>query len=76
VETGILAGTTQARLFASAEDDGWPTSVRTGTVADLHDADAVWLLSGIRGAAPVTRLDGRDRSDAGLSERVRELLSR
>jgi 4-amino-4-deoxychorismate lyase len=76
VETGILPGTTQARLFACAEDDGWPTSVRTGTVADLHEADAVWLVSGIRGAAPVTRIDGRDRGDAGLSRRVRELLSR
>ena len=76
VDTGILPGTTQARLFARAEDDGWPTAVRTGTVADLHEADAVWLLSGIRGAAPVTRIDGRDRGDAGLSRRVRELLGR
>jgi 4-amino-4-deoxychorismate lyase len=76
VETGILAGTTQARLFARAEDDGWPTSVTPGTLADLHDADAVWLLSGIRGAAAVTALDGRAGGDAGLSARVRELLSR
>jgi 4-amino-4-deoxychorismate lyase len=76
VETGILAGTTQARLFARAADDGWPTSVTPGTLADLHDADAVWLLSGIRGAAPVTSLDGRARGDAGLSPRVRELLGR
>ncbi|MFQ1001904.1 aminotransferase class IV [Modestobacter sp. SSW1-42] len=76
VETGILAGTTQARLFARAEADGWPTAVTPGTVADLHAADAVWLLSGIRGAAPVTRLDGVERGDAGLSQRVRELLAR
>jgi 4-amino-4-deoxychorismate lyase len=76
VETGILAGTTQARLFARAEDDGWPTAVTPGTVADLHAADAVWLLSGIRGAAPVTNLDGVERGDAGLSQRVRELLAR
>jgi 4-amino-4-deoxychorismate lyase len=76
VETGILAGTTQARLFARAEDDGWPTAVSPGTVADLHGADAVWLLSGIRGAAPVTRVDGVGRGDAGLSPRVRDLLSR
>ena len=40
-----------ARLFARAEDDGWPTARHPGTVADLHAADAVWLLSGIRGAA-------------------------
>jgi 4-amino-4-deoxychorismate lyase len=76
VDTGILAGTTQARLFTRAEDDGWATSVTPGTVEDLQAADAVWLLSGIRGAAPVTRLDGVDRGDAGLTTRVRELLAR
>ena len=76
VETGILAGTTQARLFARAEADDWPTAVTPGTVQDLRAADAVWLLSGIRGAATVTRLDGVERGDAGLSQRVRELLAR
>jgi 4-amino-4-deoxychorismate lyase len=76
VETGILAGTTQARLFAAAEAAGWPTSVTVGTVEDLHAADAVWLLSGIRGAAPVRRLDGVERGDGGLTGRVRELLGR
>ncbi|WP_369139469.1 aminotransferase class IV [Modestobacter versicolor] len=74
--TGILAGTTQARLFAHAEGDGWPTAVTPGTVEDLTAADAVWLLSGIRGAAPVTRLDGVPRGDAGLTQRVQELLTR
>ena len=76
IETGILAGTTQARLFARAEADGWPTAVTPGTVADLQTADAVWLLSGIRGAARVTRLDGVDRGDGGLTRRVQDLLSR
>lgn len=76
LSTGILAGTTQARLFAAAEADGWPTAVTPGTVADLHAADAVWLLSGIRGAARVTSLDGVARGDAGLTARVQELLAR
>ena len=31
---------------------------RPGTVDDLHAADAVWLLSGVRGAATVHTLDG------------------
>ena len=76
LETGILAGTTMARLFERGADDGWPTSVTPGTVADLHAADAVWLLSGVRGAATVHTLDGVPRGDAGLSARVRELLAR
>ncbi len=76
LDTGILAGTTQARLFAAAQADGWPTAVTPGTVADLRDADAVWLLSGIRGAARVTSLDGVARGDAGLTARVQELLAR
>ncbi|MGY2064789.1 aminotransferase class IV [Blastococcus sp. SYSU DS0619] len=76
VDTGILAGTTQARLFAHAEADGWPTATTAGTVADLHAADAVWLLSGVRGAATVHTIDGVRRGDAGLSLRVRELLAR
>jgi 4-amino-4-deoxychorismate lyase len=76
VDTGILPGTTQARLFARAADAGWPTAVVPGTVADLHAADAVWLLSGVRGAAVVHTLDGVRREDGGLTERVRELLAR
>ena len=76
LDTGILAGTTMARLFARAEEDGWPTSVAVGTVADLYAADAVWLLSGVRGAATVHTLDGVPRGDGGLSDRVRELLAR
>ncbi len=76
LETGILAGTTAARLFARAADDGWPAGTTRGTVAVLHAADAVWLLSGVRGAATVHTLDGVARGDSGLSGRVRELLAR
>ena len=65
-----------ARLFERAADDGWPTAVTPGTVADLHAADAVWLLSGVRLAAVVHTLDGVRRDDAGLTARVRALLAR
>ena len=75
-ETGILPGTTVARLFERAAADGWPTARTRGTVDDLHAADAVWLLSGVRGAAPVHTLDGVRRGDAGLTSRVREFLAR
>ena len=76
LETGILAGTTVVRLFARAAEAGRPTAVTPGTVVDLHAADAVWLLSGVRGAATVHTLDGVPRGDAGLSAGVRELLGR
>ena len=76
LDTGILPGTTQARLFARAAEAGRPTAVLRGTVDDLHAADAVWLLSGIRGAAVVHTLDGVPRGDAGLTDEVRELLGR
>ncbi|SOC49245.1 4-amino-4-deoxychorismate lyase [Blastococcus aggregatus] len=75
-ETGILPGTTVARLFERASAEGWPTARTRATVDDLHAADAVWLLSGVRGAAPVHTLDGVRRGDAGLTSRVRELLAR
>jgi 4-amino-4-deoxychorismate lyase len=76
LETGILPGTTVARLFERAEDDGWPTAWSPGTVDDLHAADAVWLVSGVRLAAVVHTLDGVPRADAGLTARVRALLAR
>ena len=49
-QTGILPGTTMARLFARATEAGRPTAVTPGTVEDLHAADAVWLVSGVRSA--------------------------
>lgn len=76
LETGILPGTTTARLFDRATAQGRPTAITPGTVDDLHAADAVWLLSGVRGAATVHTLDGVRRGDAGLTEGIRELLAR
>ncbi len=76
LETGILPGTTVARLFARAADADRPTAVTPGTVEDLRTADAVWLVSGVRAAATVHTLDGVARGDGGLSAGVRELLAR
>lgn len=76
VETGILPGTTMARLFARAAEAGRPTAVTPGTVEDLRTADGVWLVSGIRGSATVHTLDDVPRGDAGLSAGIRELLAR
>jgi len=56
--TGILAGTTQAYLFDRAAAAGWTTQWATTTVAGLHEADVVWLVSTVRGPVDVVEIDG------------------
>jgi len=73
-DTGILEGTTVARLMAEAPGHGFATGIRRGTVDDLYAADGVWLLSSVRGAAAVREIDGRECADAGLTGRVRGAL--
>lgn len=73
-ETGILAGTTAAHLLGRAPHHGFAADVRHGRVDDLHAADGVWLVSSVRGAVPVRAIDGHERDDGGLTERVRAAL--
>lgn len=54
---GILPGTSQSRIFAAARKDGWKIDYGPLYPADLLRADAVWLTSSVRLAAPVRRLD-------------------
>jgi 4-amino-4-deoxychorismate lyase len=63
-DTGILEGTTQRLLFERAGDAGWRTADALATVDDLHAADAVWLVSSVRGPIDVVELDGKPRTRA------------
>jgi 4-amino-4-deoxychorismate lyase len=56
---GILDGTTQTSLFALAAELGIPTEYRLAGPEELERADAIWLVSSVRHAAPVRALDGR-----------------
>lgn len=56
--TGILASITQQSLFTEAERNGFSTGYSLGTVAELHSADGVWLVSSGRGVARIHTLDG------------------
>ncbi|MEO7017487.1 MAG: aminodeoxychorismate lyase [Leifsonia sp.] len=58
-DQGILAGTTQASVFAFFEQRGFTTSYERITEDELTAADALWLVSSVRQAAPITALDGR-----------------
>jgi 4-amino-4-deoxychorismate lyase len=56
--TGILAGTTQRRLFDRAAAAGWRTEERLAPVAELVAAEAIWLIGSVRGPVDVVELDG------------------
>ena len=55
---GILDGTTQANIFRFAESLGFETGFELITPEQLRSADAAWLVSSVRLAAPVRAIDG------------------
>ncbi|MDH6179846.1 4-amino-4-deoxychorismate lyase [Microbacteriaceae bacterium SG_E_30_P1] len=55
---GILDGTTQANVFRWAEGLGMSTAFELTTPDILRSADAAWLVSSVRLAAPVRAIDG------------------
>ena len=77
-DQGILAGTTQAAVFDFFTTKGLRTEYRRITAEELVSADALWLVSSVRMAAPITDLDGRAYPvDAELTAELnRYLLSR
>lgn len=67
-DLGILAGTTQAELFEWAARNGYATAYERLTPADLAAADAAWLVSSVRLAAPIRAVDGIPKPvDAALT---------
>lgn len=56
---GVLPGTTQAAIFTAARADGWELGYGPLYPADLLAADGVWLVSSVRLAVPVRRLDAQ-----------------
>lgn len=57
---GILHGTTQLSLFEHLASQGHETAYETIPVDALARADAAWLVSSVRLAAPVVAIDGRE----------------
>ncbi len=70
-DTGVLASITQATLFERASAAGITCRYDVIAASALPATDGAWLMSSVRGVAPIRRLDGRDMPyDAGLSARV------
>lgn len=53
----VLAGTTQAALFATLADKGLNCKQKPMYYGDLLKADSVWLVSSTRGPVRITQLD-------------------
>jgi 4-amino-4-deoxychorismate lyase len=72
---GILDGTTQANVFRWAESLGMPTAFELTTPELLRSADAAWLVSSVRLAAPLRALDGAPMPvDAEFTSRMNDWL--
>ncbi|MFP3465972.1 aminodeoxychorismate lyase [Leifsonia sp. SIMBA_070] len=72
---GILAGTTQAAVFDFFTARGLRTEFAPLTLDEVVAADAIWLVSSVRQAAPVTHLDGREYPvDADLTAELNAYL--
>jgi 4-amino-4-deoxychorismate lyase len=71
VPLGLLDGVTVRHLYGAAAAAGFGTEISRGTVADLHAADGVWLLSSVRIAAAVLALDGKPlATDRDTTDRI------
>jgi 4-amino-4-deoxychorismate lyase len=55
---GILHGTTQRSIFGHLAERGVDAEYRDLTVDELLGADAAWLVSSVRMAAPIAAVDG------------------
>lgn len=72
---GILDGTTQTALFELFASLGIETGYRLAGPEELERADAVWLVSSVRHAAPVREIDGRPVPvDVELTARMNDYL--
>lgn len=73
-DTGVLASITSAVLFEAVAAEGMTCGYDVILAADLTATDGAWLLSSVRGVAPIRRLDGHELAfDPALSARVTHL---
>ncbi|MGC5171513.1 aminodeoxychorismate lyase [Microbacterium sp. DT81.1] len=71
----ILQGTTQVSLFEFLEGRGFETAYEAVPAASLLTADAAWLVSSVRLAAPITAIDGAPVAhDAELTGEINAYL--
>ncbi|WP_336631689.1 MULTISPECIES: aminodeoxychorismate lyase [unclassified Microbacterium] len=74
---GILHGTTQLSLYDHLQAEGFEVAYDSVPAAWLADADAAWLVSSVRLAAPIVAIDGSPLpTDAALTAAMNRYLLR
>ena len=74
-DIGILPGTSQLSVFKFAADRGLGTEEALVPTSDLLRADALWLVSSVRLATPITHVDDTEVSvDRELTRAMNEAL--
>lgn len=73
---GVLAGTTQAALFEYASRHGWRCKGKDLYVEDLEKADSVWLVSSVRVATRVRRINDKKLPKPDNEAEIKELITR
>lgn len=73
-EGDVLAGTTVAAVFDYGQECGWSCENRPVAVAELYQAESVWLVSSVRIAVRVTDLGGTVLPEPANHEEIRELI--
>jgi 4-amino-4-deoxychorismate lyase len=73
-EAEILPGTTVAHLLAHASAAGLRPGRRMITIDELRAAEAIWLVSALRGPAEVIELDGHPRQRSAWTPKLQALL--
>lgn len=72
--TGILPGITARYALDHAKELGLIAAERMVKPTELHEADGVWLLSSVRGIAPINSIDGVSLRAGDDTPRLRALL--
>jgi 4-amino-4-deoxychorismate lyase len=73
-EFGILPGTTQRALFAIAQNKGYTCEYTPLEVADLQNADGLWMMSSVALGARVHTLDGRSLATPAIADEIAEMV--
>ncbi|WIM67309.1 aminodeoxychorismate lyase [Corynebacterium breve] len=71
----VLQGTTQKAIFDYATEKGWRCKMRDVYLDDLLKAESVWLVSSVRMAVRMTRIDDEKMPAPSNEAEIRALIN-